>query len=237
MKTGRKATGNPSKKLKENSKLDRSTTKSQGSRAEKKHQSPSDIQFANIVEKMQEGFVALDRQMNYVYINQRGSELLQRKPEDLIGKNYWEEYPQDKGTSFGQAYLRALENQTPITLEDYYAPRDRWFENRIYPSEAGLSIFFNDITERKQIEDEIRNVSRLPTENPNPVMRLTSDGKVLFANDSSVSLLKFWEQQNDQSIPEELRNRIAEAFASGSRKQIEIEHNERIFFLRTCPDP
>jgi len=235
MKTGRKATGRPSKKLKENSKLDRSAAKSQGSRAGKKRQRTSDIQFANIVEKMQEGFAALDRQMNYVYINQRGSELLKRKPEDLIGKNHWEEYPQAKNTSFGKAYLRALESQTPIAMEDYYAPMKIWLEKRIYPSEDGLSIFFDDVTERKRIEDEIRNVSRLPTENPNPVMRLTSDGKVLFANDSSVSLLKFWEQQNDQSIPEELRNRIAEAFASGSRKQIEIEHNERIFSCVLVP--
>src|SRR6185369_14033106 len=156
MKTGRQATGNSSKKLKEKSKLDRATTKSQRSRAGKKHQIPSDIQFANIVEKMHEGFAALDGQMNYVYINQRGSELLKREPADLIGKNYWDEYPQDKDTSFGQAYLLALENQTPVTLEDYYAPRDSWFENRIYPSEAGLSIFFNDITERKRAEEKLR---------------------------------------------------------------------------------
>ena len=189
MKTGRKATGSPSEKLKQSSKPDRSTTRSPGSRAKKKQQRPSDLQFANIVEKMHEGFVALDKQMNYVYINQRGSELLKRIPEDLIGKNHWEEYPQAKNTSFGKAYLRALENQTPIAMEDYYAPLGIWLEKRIYPSEDGLSIFFDAVTERTQIEDEIRNVSRLPTENPNPVMRLTSDGKVLFANDSSVALI------------------------------------------------
>lgn len=53
-------------------------------------------QFANIIEKINEGFVALDAGMNYTYINQRGSELLRRKPEELIGKNYWEEYPRIK---------------------------------------------------------------------------------------------------------------------------------------------
>jgi transcriptional regulator with PAS, ATPase and Fis domain len=45
-------------------------------------------QFANIIEKINEGFVALDAGMNYTYINQRGSELLRRKLEELIGKNY-----------------------------------------------------------------------------------------------------------------------------------------------------
>ena len=122
---------------------------------QKKRKNPSDIQFANIVEKINEGFVALDAQMNYTYINQRGGELLKRRPEDLIGKNYWDEYPEDKDTPFGQAYLRALETQTPIEIEDYYAPGDCWFENRIYPSADGLSIFFSDVTERKLAEEQL----------------------------------------------------------------------------------
>lgn len=69
-----------------------------GKRAAKKRGRTSEIEFTHIVEKINEGFVALDAQMNYVYINRRGSELLNREPDDLIGKNYWEEYPQDKET-------------------------------------------------------------------------------------------------------------------------------------------
>ncbi|HET9906940.1 MAG TPA: PAS domain S-box protein, partial [Anaerolineales bacterium] len=140
---------------------------------EKSTAKPSDIQFASIIEKINEGFVALDAQMNYLYINKRGSELLRREPENLIGKNYWDEYPEDKNTSFGQAYLRALETRTAIELEDYYAERDRWFENRVYPSdEGGLSIFFNDITERKRAEAGMReNEERFQTlANGSPIL-------------------------------------------------------------------
>ena len=79
--------------------------------------------------------------MNYTYVNQRSGELLKRKPEDLIGRNYWKEFPEAKGTPFADAYLRALATQTPIGFENYYAPWDRWFENRIYPSRDGLAIF------------------------------------------------------------------------------------------------
>jgi PAS domain S-box-containing protein len=123
-------------------------------RKEKERIETAGIEFGHIVERINEGFVALDPQMNYMYINQQGSELLRRRPEDLVGKNYWDVYPQDKETAFGRAYLRALETQTPIELEDYYAPGNRWFENRIYPSARGLSIFFNDITARKRAEEE-----------------------------------------------------------------------------------
>src|SRR5919108_2904253 len=146
MKMDRKTT----KGISDDNTGERSESKSNGNRLKRKK--PSDIQFANIIEKINEGFVILDAQMNCTYINPRGSELLKREPEDLIGKNYWDEYPEDKNTSFGQAYLRALETQTFIEIEDYYAPGDRWLQNRIFPFEGGLSIFFNDITERKRTE-------------------------------------------------------------------------------------
>ena len=122
----------------------------------KKAQPIAPAQMMELIERISDGFVALDAQMNYIYINQRGGELLGRKPQELIGKNYWEEYPEARGTPFANAYIRALETQTPILLEDYYAPWGRWFENRIYPSKDGISILFTEITERKKAEQQLR---------------------------------------------------------------------------------
>jgi len=121
-----------------------------------------DIQnIVDILERISDGFVAFDANMNYTYVNKRGGELLGRKPEDLTGKNYWAEYPEAIDTPFAKAYTRALETQTMIEIEDYYEPWGRWFENRIYPSKDGLSIFFSDITTRKQSEDKIKYLTRL----------------------------------------------------------------------------
>lgn len=106
----------------------------------------------DVVERVRDGFVAFDAHMNYTYVNAYGAALLGRKPEDLIGRNYWKEFPEAKGSSFANAYLKCLENQTTMVLEDYYAPWDRWFENRIYPSTEGLSLFFTEITDRKHAE-------------------------------------------------------------------------------------
>lgn len=90
--------------------------------------------------------------MNYTYLNSHAATLLGRSVDDLVGKNYWTEYPEARGTAFANSYVEALETQRASTLEDYYAPFDRWFENRIYPSEDGISIFFTDITDRKRAE-------------------------------------------------------------------------------------
>jgi len=120
------------------------TTKQTARRSKKdnkKIRTPDHEAMASILERISDGFVAFDAQMNYTYVNERSGQLLGRKPEDLIGKNYWKEYPEAKGTPFADAYVRALETQTPIQFENYYAPWDRWFENRIYPSKDGLAIF------------------------------------------------------------------------------------------------
>lgn len=105
-----------------------------------------------ILERVSDGIVVFDEQMNYTFVNARGGELLGFKPEDLVGKNYWEEFPEAKGTPFANAYVRALETQEPIRFESYYEPWDRWFENRIYPSRDGLTIFFHDLTDQKRNE-------------------------------------------------------------------------------------
>src|SRR5919108_2521722 len=129
-----------------------------------KHTAPEKTTYesmAGILERISDGFVAFDHQMNYTYVNERGGDLLGRKPKELIGKNFWKEYPEAEGTPFANAYLRALETQTPIQLEDYYEPWERWFENRIYPSKDGLSVFFRDITERKQVDEQLKYQSQL----------------------------------------------------------------------------
>ena len=108
----------------------------------------------HIMERVSDGFVAFDKDFNYTYVNTFGGELLGRTPEDLVGKNYWIEYPEARGTPFANAYVRAMQTQQPVILEDFYVHWDRWFANRIYPSTEGLTIFFTDITERKRMEEE-----------------------------------------------------------------------------------
>ncbi|MBE7433009.1 MAG: PAS domain S-box protein [Anaerolineales bacterium] len=110
----------------------------------------------DLLERVSDGFIACDAEMNYVYVNRRGAELLGRKPEDMIGRNFFTEFPEAKGSPFANAYAEALKTQKPIVFEDYYAPWGRWFENRIYPSKEGLSIFFTEVTERKRAEHVLR---------------------------------------------------------------------------------
>ncbi len=118
--------------------------------------------LADVLARVTDGFVAFDRDFRYTYVNDRAGEMLGRPAAELVGRNYYEEFPEAVGTPFEQAYARAMRDQVPVVLEDYYAPWDRWFENRVFPSAGGLSIFFSEITERKRLERDLtRHAERL----------------------------------------------------------------------------
>ena len=111
----------------------------------------------DVLARVDDGFVALDRDWRYTYLNTQAARMLGReKPADLLGRHIWTEYPEGVGQPFQLAYERALATQQPVVLENHYAPWDHWFENRIYPSPDGLSIYFTDITTRKQAEQALR---------------------------------------------------------------------------------
>jgi len=46
-----------------------------------------------------------------------------------------------------------------------------------------------DITDRKQLEKELRSLATFPSENPNPMLRITTDGVIQYANAAALPLL------------------------------------------------
>ncbi len=108
------------------------------------------------IENMTDGFVSLNTDWVYTYVNKKAANMFGKNPADLVGKHIWTEFPDGVGQPFYINYYKAVETQETISFEEYYQPWDRWFENRVIPSKEGLSIFFQDITEKKQIEIKLQ---------------------------------------------------------------------------------
>ncbi|MCF8452010.1 MAG: PAS domain-containing protein, partial [Pedobacter sp.] len=56
---------------------------------------------------------------------------------------------------FYRMYHKAAETGQSIAFEEYYATHGKWFEVTVYPSANGLSVYFKDITFRKEIDSRI----------------------------------------------------------------------------------
>lgn len=112
----------------------------------------------NILSSISDGFVALDKNWCYSYINERGAALLNNHtPGDLLGKHIWTVFPEGIGQPFYHNYHQVMETRIPMVMREYYPPWDKWFENRVYPSpDGGITIFYTDITDTKKAEEQLR---------------------------------------------------------------------------------
>src|SRR4051812_11028446 len=115
-----------------------------------------------ILDSISDEFFAVDREWRYTYVNDRGLAEAGRIPgrnltaADLLGANIWELFPELVGTTFDHHAHRALREQAVVEFETRSPVTGRWMDVRLYPSNAGLSIYVHDITERKRAEEELR---------------------------------------------------------------------------------
>jgi PAS domain S-box-containing protein len=124
----------------------------------------SDEQIVNFLEGMSDAFFALDTQWRFSYVNYKAAQYLQRSPEELFGKNFWEEFPGLVNSVFYDQYHKAVAKQVGVIFEKFYRPLKVWWEVRVFPSRDGISVFFHDITKRKKMESALRK-ERNKTEN------------------------------------------------------------------------
>ena len=124
----------------------------------------SDEQIVNFLEGMSDAFFALDTDWRFTYVNYKAAQFLQRSPEELFGKNFWEEFPGLVNSVFYDQYHKAVAKQVGVIFEKYYRPLKVWWEVRVFPGRDGISVFFHDITKRKKMESALRK-ERNKTEN------------------------------------------------------------------------
>ena len=107
-----------------------------------------------ILENLSDGFLAVDWEWRYIYANRAGSEAVRLPREELIGRRVWDVFPSLVGTEFERHFRLAMEQGLPSHFESFFDPFGEWFEVRLYPTSSGISLYFNDVTERKRIEEQ-----------------------------------------------------------------------------------
>ena len=142
-----------------------------------------------VLRSISDGFIALDRDWRYVSVNDRACESMGMRREEILGRRIWDLYPDTVGTRFEAELRRAAAGRETRVFEYYYPERDRWYENRAYPSEDGLSIFFAEITERRRAEAERERLALL-VENSNDFIGICDlRGFPTFANPAALRMV------------------------------------------------
>ncbi len=144
--------------------------------------------ITNIFESITDGFFALDNEWRFTYINKLAEPLLQRIREELLGKSIWDEFPEAVDSTFYKEYHKAITQQISVEFEEFYPPLDTWFAVNAYPSKEGLSVYFRDITKRKQAEQQIREQAALLDISTDAIVVRDLSNKILLWNKSAEKL-------------------------------------------------
>jgi PAS domain S-box-containing protein len=107
-----------------------------------------------VLERMADGFFALDREWRFTYLNPEAERVSRRPAGSLIGRACWDEFPHLRGTVFEEGYRRAMAEQVPVRFTASGPEDDGWREVHVYPSPEGISVFFRDATDRVRVEAE-----------------------------------------------------------------------------------
>ena len=108
----------------------------------------------NILESIGDGFFTVDKNWLITYWNKEAENFLGRKREEILHGNLWDLFTDAVDTDFYWQYHKAMESGETVNFEEYYPTVGKWFEVSVYPSSEGLSVYFKDITLRK--ESDIR---------------------------------------------------------------------------------
>ncbi|MEQ8188798.1 MAG: PAS domain S-box protein [Candidatus Eremiobacterota bacterium] len=118
-------------------------------------------QVVTILESINDGFFALDDEMNVTYFNSAACRLLGRKKEDVLGYKIFDAFPEAKGSVFEEKYSLAINEKKAISFETFFDinPYRNWYSVRIYPYEGGISVYFQVITERRKSQKRLEKMN------------------------------------------------------------------------------
>ncbi len=143
----------------------------------------SNREIATIFESINDAFFALDTEWRFKYLNTEAERLLGRSRNELLGRPIWSEFPESPGSTLCSGFSKASSEGVRAEFEEFYQPKNKWFNIRVYPSASGLSIYFQDIDERKRLEAAMRQ-----SEEYRRLFELARDAILIFDLQSEIVL-------------------------------------------------
>jgi PAS domain S-box-containing protein len=187
------------------------------------------------LESITDGFVSFDREWHFTYVNDAALRLLQKSPEELLGRAPWEAFPESPHLKFYTEFTRSCDQNIPVHFEEFYPePLNSWIECHCYPEPDGLSVYFRDVTDRKRVEETLRESERRERERaeeldilleavPTPVVIVhDSDATHMTGNRAADELLRQLRgAEASLSAPPETRPRHFRALKDGRELRVD----------------
>jgi PAS domain S-box-containing protein len=113
----------------------------------------SNARLIAVLESITDGLFTLGPDWRFTYLNAQAERLLRRTRQEVLGRSFWQDFPENV---FRRMFEHATQTGTAVHFDAFSTLFSGWFEVHAYPSTEGLSVYFRDITERRQAEERIR---------------------------------------------------------------------------------
>lgn len=188
-----------------------------------------------ILKNSGEGIIVLNRQWEFVYLNNQAERLLSMRTEYVLGENYWEIFVEQIGSDYDIYFNLAMDTQEPVAFEHFHAETNGHFGIRAYPTKDFLYVFARDLTdhylisERARQGDEYRNLFRHSND---PILILSpNDETILDVNNKACEVYDFKREEFigmsllDISVqPNKQKEKINEVLEKGQVVEFETVH-------------
>ena len=169
------------------------------------------------------------------------------KAEDAVGRRDTDVYPSAEAARYVADEMVIFQTGASLFNKEEESTdrqgRPRWTLTTKVPLKdpsgkiVGVVCAGRDITERKHDEQRMQDLARFPDENPNPVIRVSLDGSVLYCNPSGRALMPSWSGQQTGRVPPEYLPQLAHAWESGEKAIVDVREGKNTFSITITPIP
>ena len=119
-----------------------------------------EVRLQTTLNQISDGVVFFDRSWRVTFVNEAGEHFMQMPRSVSLGGNIWELFPDLADSEFGAAYRRTMDERVVSTARGHYPQLGTWFMVTSYPTDEGILVYFQDVSEQETVRQEIEEQNR-----------------------------------------------------------------------------
>lgn len=195
---------------------------------------------ANVPGLVYQFLLRTDGSMEFLYVSDSCRELFALEPEQAKADSnvlFRKLHPEDRA-EFYRSIAKSAEKLNPWQWQGraIIEGRERWYQavsrpERLDNGDTLWNGLLLEVTDYKRIEREMASLAEFSADSPNPVMRISSDGVIIYANKACEPLMKLWGRKNGQVVPDNIYELTATVRTAHVDHDIEVKCDDRVFAL------
>lgn len=178
-------------------------------------------EWEKIFEAIDEGVIALDREGRFVYANVYGAAVFGTEPARLVGRRLAEFTLQEATATLAGIIEHSAEDVRSAQFEVFAPLTGKWHAVRSHPAAGGVTVFLQDITDRRLAEDALRvseaKFAGIVNISADAIISIDADQRIIHFNNGAEEIFGW---QAEEMIGQTLDRLIPERFRAGHPHQI-----------------